>query len=446
MITDTCEVSIVGGGFTGLTIAYELQKKGIKTIVLEAEDDIGGLAGAFDINGTRLDKFYHHWFTNDVVVIDLINELGLNDLVELNATNTGIYYKNNFFKLSTPLDLLKFSPLSFIDRIRLGILTLKARSIKNWMELESITAKNWLISLGGEKVYKIVWEPLLKGKFGIYAEYVSAVWFWNKLKLRGGSRGKNGEEQLVYFKGGFVVLAQKLREEIEHMGGIVKTNAKVKTVEYSEAKWFSTLEDGSIIKADKVVNTVAFPLIAKMIDGWANPELLERLRNVKYIGNTCLVLELSKPLSKTYWLNVNESDFPFVGVIEHTNFEKPETYGGSNIIYLSKYLPTDDKLYKMSKDEFLEYSIPYLKRMFKNFDKSTILNAFLWQAEYSQPVVEKHYSEMIVQDEEFGNGFHVCTMAQIYPEDRGTNYAVREGVKFAKKLIDSLSDKNATDN
>ena len=106
MITDTFEITIIGGGFTGLTIAYELQKQGIKTIVLEAAEDIGGLAGAFYINGTKLDKFYHHWFTNDVVIIELINELGLNDLVEVNTTNTGIYYKNNFFKLFKLLSLL----------------------------------------------------------------------------------------------------------------------------------------------------------------------------------------------------------------------------------------------------------------------------------------------------------------------------------------------------
>lgn len=435
MIKNINTFTIVGGGFTGLTIAYELQKKGINTVVFEAEDEIGGLAASFDINNTKLDKFYHHWFTNDIVVIDLINELNLNHLVQINATNTAIYYNNNFFKLSTPLDLLKFSPLSFFDRVRLGILTLKARSIKNWNELESLSAKEWLLKLGGENVYKVVWEPLLKGKFGIYAEDVSAVWFWNKLKLRGGSRGKNGEEQLVYFKGGFILLAQKLREKIEEMGGIVKTKSKVEKIEQKNNQWCCTLQDGSTIYSDKIVNTVAFPIIADMIQDWAKIDLVEKLRKIKYIGNTCLVLELNKSLSKTYWLNVNEPNFPFVGVIEHTNFEKPENYGGSHIIYLSKYLATDDALYKMSKDEFLEYSIPYLKKMFKDFDREMIINHFIWKAEYSQPVVQKYYSQLIVDDSQFDDGFYICTMAQIYPEDRGTNYAIREGKKFVQRIF-----------
>ena len=212
------DVVIIGGGFTGLTAAYELLKRGHSVTILESESEIGGLAAAFDVGGEKLDRFYHHWFTNDLEVMGLIDELGLNDQIIINPTNTGMYYANNFFKLSTPLDLLKFTPLSFIDRIRLGLLTLRARRVKDWKQLESKTAKDWLLELGGESVYKVVWEPLLKGKFGPYAEDVSAVWFWNKLKLRGGSRGKGGEERLAYYKGGFISLADSLAKKIKEMG------------------------------------------------------------------------------------------------------------------------------------------------------------------------------------------------------------------------------------
>lgn len=159
----TC-VAIVGGGFTGLTTAYELAKQGIAVTVLEAEPEIGGLAAAFDVGGEKLDRFYHHWFTNDLEVMRLIDELGLNARVTINPTNTGVYYANNFFKLSTPWDLLNFTPLAFTDRIRLGLLALRARRVDNWMDLEDRTAAEWLKELGGERVYRVVWEPLLKGK------------------------------------------------------------------------------------------------------------------------------------------------------------------------------------------------------------------------------------------------------------------------------------------
>lgn len=102
-------------------------------------------------------------------------------------------YANNFFKLSAPLDLLRFSPLPFLDRIRLGLPALRARRVKDWRVLENRTAANWIREVDGERVYRVIWEPLLRGKFGNVAQEVSAVWFWNKLKLRGGSCGSYTE-------------------------------------------------------------------------------------------------------------------------------------------------------------------------------------------------------------------------------------------------------------
>lgn len=433
-LTHDTQVAIIGGGFTGLTAAFELAKKGVRVTVLEAEDELGGLAAAFNVGGEKLDRFYHHWFTNDLEVMGLIDELGLNDRVEINPTNTGIYYANNFFKLSTPWDLLKFTPLSFIDRIRLGLLALRARRVTNWMDLENKTAHEWLRELGGEHVYRIVWQPLLKGKFGPYAEKISAVWFWNKLKLRGGSRGKGGEERLAYFKGGFVALAEALANRIQSLGGRIELQAAVSSMQQgADGQWTIKTQRG-VVRAERVIATTALPLVADMIQSWADPAYLAQLNRIQYIGNVCLVLELDRPLSKTYWLNVNDPTFPFVGVIEHTNFERPETYGGRHIVYLSKYLPHTDSLYGMSADEFLEYAIPFLKKMFPSFECGWIHAHHLWRARWSQPVVETHYSTLIPGEDGPKQGFHVCSMAQIYPEDRGTNYAIREGRRCGRRV------------
>ncbi|MHB1187319.1 NAD(P)/FAD-dependent oxidoreductase [Thiobacillus sp.] len=432
------QVTIVGGGFTGLTAAYELVKKGVAVTVLEAEAEIGGLASAFDVGGSKLDRFYHHWFTNDLDVMQLIDELGLHDQVEINPTNTGVYYANNFFKLSTPWDLLNFTPLSFPDRIRLGLLALRARRVKDWMALEDKTAHEWLKELGGENVYRVVWQPLLKGKFGPYAEQVSAVWFWNKLKLRGGSRGKGGEERLAYLKGGFIALADALANKIQELGGKIITNAAVSAIVPGERVWQTRCSDGRVITSDRVIATTALPLIADMVRGWADHSYVKSLESVQYIGNVCLVLELDRPLSKTYWLNVNDPSFPFVGVIEHTNFERPATYGGSHIVYLSKYLPHTDAMYSMSADELLDYSMPYLQKMFPEMERGWIHRHHLWRARWSQPVVEKHYSRCIPAEDGPIDGLYICSMAQIYPEDRGTNYAIREGRRIGDRLANLL--------
>ena len=436
-LNDT-QVTIVGAGFTGLAAAYELARKGIAVTVIEAESEIGGLAAAFDVEGTKLDRFYHHWFTNDREVMDLVDELGLRAKVEINPTNTGVYYANHFFRLSTPLDLLKFTPLSLLDRIRLGLLTLRARRVKNWMELEDKTAHEWLRELGGDAVYRVVWEPLLKGKFGPYAETVSAVWFWNKLKLRGGSRGKGGEERLAYFQGGFVALAEALANSILAHGGHIQTSRRVDEVRPKDGRW-EVRSGKQVFTSDQVIVTTALPLVANMVRGWADDQYVRQLERIQYIGNICLVLELDRPLSKTYWLNVNDPSFPFVGVIEHTNFERPETYGGNHIVYLSKYLPHTDPLYPLKADEFLDYALPFLKKMFPKLERDWIKRHHLWRARWSQPVVEKHYSQLIPPKEGPVDGFYLCSMAQIYPEDRGTNYAIREGRLIGQSLAKNFT-------
>ncbi len=426
---------IVGGGFAGLSCAHDLARAGQAVTVLEAEPTVGGLAGAFETGGERLDRFYHHWFTNDLEVMGLIDDLGMADQVVTNPTNTGVFYANRIFRLSTPMDLLQFTALPFLDRIRLGLLTLRARRVSDWRALESETAADWLRRLGGDTVYRVVWEPLLNGKFGPYAEQVSAVWFWNKLKLRGGSRGKGGEERLAYLKGSFARLAEETARQIGAAGGVVRTGAAVERIRPgADGTWVCEGPWGRV-EADRVVATTALPLVADMVQDWAPEDYLAGLRGIDYLANICLVLRLDRSLSSTYWLNVNDPSFPYVGVIEHTNFESAESYGGDHVVYLSKYLPHTDALYRMTDAEMLAFSIPHVQRMFPDFTADWIRTYHVWRARWSQPVVDRHYSRRIPATEGPKPGFHLCSMAQIYPEDRGTNYAVREGRRMAARLL-----------
>jgi protoporphyrinogen oxidase len=270
------------------------------------------------------------------------------------------------------------------------------------------------------------------------ADQISAVWFWNKLKLRGGSRGKGGEERLAYFKGGFEALARALESSVVQHGGQMLKNAPVDAITPEGGRWRVATAQGSVL-ADHVIATPALPLVANMVRGWAEPAYLAQLERINYLANVCLVLELDRSLSSTYWLNVNDPNFPFVGVIEHTNFERPETYGGRHIVYLSKYLPHTEALYAMSADEVLAFAMPHLQRMFPKLQREWIQRHHVWKARWSQPVVERRYSRLIPSAQGPKPGFHLCSMAQIYPEDRGTNYAVREGRKMGRSVADLVA-------
>ena len=430
-------INIVGAGFTGLSLGYYLAKAGWKVNIFEKDAEPGGLAGSFKVEGENLEKFYHHWFTNDLHIMNLIKELDCEDHIVIRPTRTGMYYANNFFKLSSPLDLLKFNPLSLINRIRLGFVVLAVRIVNDWKKLEDITAKEWLIKICGKQGYTVVWEPLLKGKFGRYAETVSAVWFWNKLKLRGGSRGEKGKENLAYYKGGFASLAESVANKIIEFGGTIKYNTEVSAVNGESA---IILADGRVLTADKTVLTTPLPITAKILESSVESKYIDQIKQIQYIGNICLTLELNRSLSEIYWLNVNDPGFPFVGIIEHTNFEPVESYKGRHIVYLSKYLPTDETLYNMTEEAFFEYAIPFIQRMFPDFNKDWVLDYHVWKEAYSQPLVTKHYSKIIPDFKTPLNGVYINTMAQIYPEDRGTNYAVREGKLMAERFLNKELD------
>jgi protoporphyrinogen oxidase len=152
------------------------------------------------------------------------------------------------------------------------------------------------------------------------------------------------------------------------------------------------------------------------------------------------VLELNRSLSSMYWLNVNDPSFPFVGVIEHTNFEPASTYGGKHIVYLSKYLPNSAKLYRMSDEDAARVGVDTLKRMFPEFREDTVLNAHVWRADYAQPLVERHYARLIPDFATPVKNLFLSSMAQVYPEDRGTNYAVRNGIQAANAIAIKLRD------
>jgi protoporphyrinogen oxidase len=152
----------------------------------------------------------------------------------------------------------------------------------------------------------------------------------------------------------------------------------------------------------------------------------------------CLVLRLSRSLSKTYWLNVNDPGFPFVGVIEHTNFDSPDNYCGSHIVYLSRYLAVEDPVWAFADKEYFDFAMTHLKKMFPKIDVSWVVDYKVWRSEFAQPVTEKNYSDYVPgRKTPFNNGI-ISTMAQIYPEDRGTNYAIRDGRSAAEYIACEL--------
>lgn len=430
-------IGIIGAGPTGLTAGYELSKLGCDITIFESDSKCGGLVSSVKVGNQNLEAFYHHIFNSDVDLIDLINELGLEKKLLWLNPSSGLYINNKVYPFTSPVDLLKFQELSFFERISMGLLLYKAKFIKNWSSLEDITAKEWIIKNSGENVYEKVWGPLLASKFDVDFEKISAVWIWNKFKLRGSTRSKGiSKEMLGYLKGSFAVLYEALLQNILDRKGKILFEHKVENIKPNEDGTVDIYSNGKAFKFDKVLVTTAPNLFKKMQIPF-NKEYYEKVDKIKYKANICMILELKEKVSPYYWTTVAQKGYPFVLVVEHTNFMPKEEYG-VNIVYLSRYLDASSSLYKESDEKIEKIFIKFLEKMFPSWDKSNIINIHLNRVEYSQPIVYKNYSNIRLDYITPIKNIYIANMSHIYPEDRGQNYAVKLGRDISKIIIKKL--------
>ncbi len=425
-------IAVVGGGLTGMSAALALSEAGVRVSLFERDATLGGVAGSFEVNGTLLERFYHHIFTSDTAIQEMIARLGLSSRLEWSQTNTS-YFADRIYRLSAPLDLVLFRPLPLIDRLRMGLLVFQARMVRDWHPLEAQTARQWLTHLAGARVYHDVWAPLMRGKFGPYADEISAVWMWNKLKLRGSSRGKGMRESLGYLRGGFGLLIEAMTGALLKQGVSIKSATPVERIEQHGGGFVVRTSVGEE-EFDQVLVTVAPALFADMVP-WLPGEYLERLRQIRYLANVCVILSLERGLSEVYWLNISDNSIPFVGLVEHTNLRRPAEYGGRHLVYLSRYCDPDDMYYRMSDHDLVQAYLPHLQRIFPHFRSDWLVQSYVWRERYAQPVIAMHYSELKPPFASPAAGLWLCSMAQVYPEDRGMNYAVDYGQRIAGEIL-----------
>ncbi|MDR1629397.1 MAG: NAD(P)/FAD-dependent oxidoreductase [Oscillospiraceae bacterium] len=415
---------IIGGGLTGLLTGYELLKQGYSVSIYESGARAGGLLAHLTVGKEQVEYIYHHIFTSDRYAIDLIEELGLLEDLKWYKPKNGLYINKKLYPFTSPVDLALFRAIPFFERIRTGLSVLKAKKITDYLPLESMTAKDWLIQNSGKRAYEALWKPLLKSKFDNDADDVSAVWIWNKFKLRGNSRENVASESLGYLGGSFGRIIDVLEEKIKALGGGIFLNHEATAIAQQGGRYQVTFANGAQAEGGLVVAAVAAPVYAALIEGMnAGEGYREQLGAIRYKANICMVLNMKQTLSKYYWTTVCE-DLPFVLVIEQNNLMDDKHYGGK-LVYLSRYLDRTDAMWGMSDDEIRETFFAGLKKMYPAFQPEDVFEAHVFRSAYSQPVVLRHYSENRPQIKTPFPNLYLAGMSQIYPEDRGLNYGVR---------------------
>ena len=427
------KIGIVGAGVAGLTAAYRLAKQGHEVEVFEASDHVGGLAAGFPIAGTTLEKYYHHLFTSDTCIRGLVDELGIREKLNWLTSQMGATNQGKVYPFGTPKQILSFSPLPFWERVWFGVIGLYLGKKDRWKGYEKVTAAEWMKKHSGPNAWKMIWEPLLKGKFNRYYDKVAMAWLWARIHTRFSSR-KGAKEKLGYFKGGFEVFHHALAEAVSKAGVQIHLKSPIQKVLTQGGKLKGLQVDGREKAYDRLIFAAATPIFLKTC-----PELPEdykkRMTQLEFLGAQCLILVMKRKFSDMYWINITDPDIPILALIEHTNFAPIEWYQGKHLMYVANYLPQDHKYFKMKKEEILAELLPHLRKINPEFEESWLEEYHLFQDLFAQPVVPLHYSEVKPTYETPIVNAYLANMALVYPEDRGTNFAVDVGNKVSR-LVD----------
>lgn len=422
------KIAIIGAGYSGMVAAYDLKKAGHDITIFESAEYVGGLASGFKEPhwDWSVEKFYHHWFQSDSEMLGLIRELGLEDKVKFPRPLTVMLYKNKWYPFDSILKALLFPGLGFgLNKIRFGFVGLFLRLTNNWRALEKVTADQWMLKYAGKQVYEQMWKPLLIGKFGPYYKDVNMAWMWARIHVR--------TTRLGTFEGGFQKFADLFAEKLRGMGVEIRLKAQIKSIKRKQASGGLSVDGESF---DKVLVTTSPNLMARLC-----PDLpenyLKGLLDLKSMGAVVMTLALKHSISKDgyYWFNVPKDEgYPFLALVEHTNFVPKENFGGDHIVYAGDYLELGHEYFSMSDDELLDRFVPAFQKFNPDFSRDWVKKIWVHKTNYAQPVPLVNHSKNIPEIQTPIEGLYFASMSQVYPWDRGTNFAVEIGRKAARMM------------
>jgi protoporphyrinogen oxidase len=427
------KIAIIGAGIGGMAAAYDLIRAGHEVTIFEASHQVGGLASGFKEAywDWSVEKFYHHWFASDQHMLKLIDELGWKERVIFPRPYTVMYYNGRFYPFDSITKAILFPGLGWgVRKARFGLVGLYLKLTNNWRSLEQHTVDAWMRRWAGDAVYEMMWEPLMVGKFGErYSKQVNMAWMWARLKAR--------TTHLGTFKGGFQAFSDLFAARLKEMGAQLLLSTPVRRLSPKPEAGLEMDVPGGTQIFDQCLVTTSPSLLAQIAPELP-PRYLEGLLALKSMGAVVMVLALKQQLSEQgyYWYNLPKSaGFPYLALVEHTNFVSPEYFGGDHIVYIGDYLETDHEYFGLSQDELLARFLPTLPRFNPRFSPDWVRNAWLFRSNYAQPVPLVNHSQNIPSIQTPIPGLYFASMSQVYPWDRGTNFAVEIGRRAAWMML-----------
>ena len=426
-------VVVIGGGPAGLKAAHVAIKGGASVVLLESAPILGGLASSFDVQGTRIERYYHFICKGDDHLQHTLAELGLESRLRWRDSRMAYFVDGALYPFLTPVELLRFSPLEPIDRLRAGLALKRAQRMRE-EDVAPLRAIEWLQELFGERAYRVIWEPLMRFKFAEHAPEVSAAWIWARMVRLSRSRTSPWREELGYLEGGSTVVLEALARDFERRGGRVVCSADVEAITFDGGWANGVRAGGETVPADAVISTVTTSRFLKLAPGLDGP-YIERLRRIPTIGIFCLFLRLSERVTPFFWVNANDRRVPFAGMIEYTNLNPLPELGGDRVLYVPQYLSADDPRYRQSDEEVLRAYTNALALINPAFDRRWIKFCAVFRDRFAQPICLTDYKATTPTIQTPVANLFLTDSCQLHPHDRTISGSFGLGLEAARRAL-----------
>jgi protoporphyrinogen oxidase len=428
------DAAVVGGGMAGLAAADTLATRGFSVELVEALPTAGGLARSVVAGGEEIEAYYHHLFPQDRELRDLLDRLGMASDLEWRKASTAVLDAGRLYAFDSPLDLLRFGPLRFDQRLRLGLGSGLAMLRGRGSSLDETPVGKAGPAWFGGRGYDAVWRPLLEAKFGPYAGDVALAWLAARMRQRANARKRGTGDRLGYVRGGVGRVAAAYAEALATQGVQLSLGSPVESIVESGGAWRVTA-GGRAIAARTVVACLSGEALALLV---ALPRpYLASLEAIPYRGVVCALLELDRPLGRFYWTNLMQrTELACLAVIEHTNLIPAERYGGRHLVYLAHYVEVGGRAWAASVDELVAAAGDALRAINPQFDSRWIVASHLTRDRWAQPVPLAGGPMAGLPIETGLDGLFHASLAHIYPDDRG----VAPGLRLGRQAGEAASD------
>ena len=368
--------AVLGGGMLGLATARRLMQRGDSVTIFESGNTLGGLTSAWQIGDVTWDRYYHVTLLSDLHLRELLRELKLDEDMEWVQTRTGFYSNGKLHSLSSSIEFLKFPVLNLYQKFRLGSTIFFGSKLRDWEKLEKISVESWLRRWSGNSTFEKIWEPLLKCKLGDAYKRTNAAFIWAYIqRMYAARRSGMKREMFGYVRGGYARVLKEFATYLASHGVSTCSDSTVTNVtQSSDQQWHVQYQSGGQEQTqsfDGVIATIPSPSILKIVDGLSQNES-NRLRQTEYLGVVCTSLLLKKPLGGYYVTNITDPGFPLTGVIEMGTILKPDQLNGHYLVYLPKYVMSDDTAFDEPDDSIHERCLSTLERMYPHFQRDQV--------------------------------------------------------------------------